>query len=101
MALVPVRGPALRSNNVRDMFPEDVFHYMRTNNMEGDEIDTSRSFGRVDRLCPHVGTAKAAEDRFGMQFGQDPGLIADYLERTGAETGMTLPLKARLISRFE
>ena len=99
-SLVPVRGPALRSNNVRDMFPEDVFHYMRTNNMEGDEIDTSRSFGRVDRLGPHVGTAKAAEDRFGVQFGQDPGLIADYLERTGAETGMTLPLKARLDQPF-
>ena len=83
-----------------NMFPNDVYHYMRTNQMEGDQIDTSRSFGRIDRLGPHVGTAKAAEDRFGVQFGQDADLIADYLERTGAETGMTLPLKARMDQPF-
>jgi hypothetical protein len=85
---------------VRNLFSEDVYHYMNTNKMEGDVFDSSKSFSRLDRLGPHVGTAKAAEDRYHAFYAKNPEMVKDYLNLTQSSTGMTLPLKARLDRPF-
>lgn len=85
---------------VQSLFPEDVYHYMKTSKMEGDVFDSSKSFSRLDKLGPHVGTAKAAEDRYHAFYGRSPQLVKDYLNLTQSSTGMTLPLKARLDRPF-
>lgn len=85
---------------VRNLFSEDVYHYMNTNKMEGDVFDSSKSFSRLDRLGPHVGTAKAAEDRYHAFYARSPELVKDYLNLTQSSTGMTMPLKARVDRPF-
>lgn len=82
------------------MFTDDVYHYMNTNKMEGDVFDSSKSFSRLDRLGPHVGTAKAAEDRYHAFYARSPELVKDYLNLTQSSTGMTMPLKARVDRPF-
>jgi len=97
------------------MFTDDVYHYMKSPAMEGDVLDTSRSSGRLNRLGPHVGTARAAEERFEGLFGIRPDQTAllemagyntpteklmAYLSETGETTGATLPLRARLDQPF-
>jgi hypothetical protein len=73
---------------VQSLFPEDVYHYSRNPVLEGDVFDTSKSMaGSVkDSLGVHVGTKKAAEDRFDLY---DP-----------SKRGVTLPLKARMDRPF-
>ena len=85
---------------IRNLFSEDVYHYMNTNKMEGDVFDSSKSFSRLDRLGPHVGTAKAAEDRYHAFYARSPELVKDYLNLTQSSTGMTMPLKARVDRPF-
>lgn len=73
---------------VQSLFPEEVYHYSRNPVLEGDVFDTSKSMaGSVkDSLGVHVGTKKAAEDRFDLY---DP-----------SKRGVTLPLKARMDRPF-
>jgi hypothetical protein len=84
----PTPSRAQPNPEVQSLFPEDVYHYSRNPVLEGDIFDTSRSMaGSVkDSLGPHVGTKKAAEDRFELY---DP-----------SKRGITLPLKARMDSPF-
>jgi len=82
------------------MFTDDVYHYMKSPTMEGDVLDTSRSTGRLDRLGPHVGTAKAAEDRYSQFYSIHPEMVDQYLNEFNETTGVTLPLRARLDQPF-
>jgi hypothetical protein len=85
---------------VQSLFSEDVYHYMKSPQMEGDVIDTKRSTGRLDRLGPHVGTAQAAEDRYSQFYSIHPEMVDQYLSDFNETTGVTLPLKARLDRPF-
>ena len=85
------RVPPSKSSAEKLGFTEDVFHYSRSSELEGDKfstdfLDSSVQMGDdlLDSLGVHVGTKQAAEDRF-----KAVGRI--NLDNQGT----TLPLKAR------
>lgn len=93
--------------DVRDLFPEEAYHFMKSNRMIGDVLrppsnSPSRFASRFDRLGVHVGTPAQAEDRYRVQVGSGSREQIDReLTLLGKDTGMTLPLQLRTEKPFE
>ena len=88
--------------DVENLFSQDVYHYTRSPEITNDVFDANLAFaGNVkDRLGIHVGTQKAAEDRFKAFVGEDMDLARKSMAALNQEGGMTLPLKARMDKPF-
>ena len=82
------RVPPSKSSAEKLGFTEDVFHYSRSSELEGDKFEVGlgeyRGSDLLDSLGVHVGTKQAAEDRFKAVGRID-------LDNQGT----TLPLKAK------
>lgn len=89
--------------DVSDLFPEEAYHFMKSNRMIGDVLrPPSDSPSRFDRLGVHVGTPPQAEDRYRVQVGSGSREDIDRdLTLLGKDTGMTLPLQLRTDKPFE
>jgi len=89
--------------DVRDLFPEEAYHFMKSNRMIGDVLrPPSDNASRFDRLGVHVGTPAQAEDRYKFQVGTGSREDIDRdLTLLGKDTGMTLPLQLRTDKPFE
>jgi len=88
--------------DIENLFSQDVYHYTRSPEITNDVFDANLAFaGNVkDRLGIHVGTQKAAEDRFKAFVGEDMDLARKSMDALNQEGGMTLPLKARMDKPF-
>ena len=87
-------GNFLRSNT-----PQDVFHYTPDAELGFTVFDPDKATNALDALGTHVGTAKAASDRYEKTFGKGFALGSLAYDKSGvpiARTtrGGTYPLKA-------
>ena len=89
--------------DVKDLFPEEAYHFMKSNRMIGDVLRPPSDYAsKFDRLGVHVGTPAQAEDRYRVQVGSGSREDIDRdLTLLGKDTGMTLPLQLRTDKPFE
>jgi hypothetical protein len=85
-----------------DISYDDVYHYMKSNEMIGDKLMPPSEGARFDRLGVHVGTPKQAEDRFYARHGRNAKDLKEswIFSSDPPSSGVTLPLKVRAEKPF-